>query len=184
MFEEKMPSYLNPNLYNFLREQKPDWKDFDLLEMSDVGTYVYTATVQGLELEFPVSEELLKWSAASAAQFTYEWLGASPQLWQLSMQKMLTLLIEAGDYYFGDSLISETDVLKTNLNATGSSFSDEDMPYFMLLWITRRLSGPLPLPLTSRGQFNSALPAHTSSSSTLSKMTKRTMTKITLSRSS
>ena len=49
--------------------------------MSDVGTYVYSATYQGIELEFPVDEITMKWSEASSDQFTYEWLGASPQLW-------------------------------------------------------------------------------------------------------
>lgn len=133
LFNQKMPVYLNPNLYDFLKEQEPDWTDYDLTEMSDVSTYVFTATVQGMELEFPVDDDTLKWCEASSDQFTYDWLAATPELWQLSMQKMLTLLIEAGEVIFDGKDPASTDVLKTNLYSEGSSFSEPEMPYFWLL---------------------------------------------------
>ena len=61
MFNEKMPNeYLNENLYDWLREET-GFYDYDLLLMSDVGTYVNIAKWHGMELSFPVSDEHNKW---------------------------------------------------------------------------------------------------------------------------
>lgn len=106
-----MPNlYLNDNVYDWLRSET-DSDDFDLMAMSDLATYVYTATYGGLELEFPVSEEQAKWCSTAADQFVYEWLAASDEMWMLSMQKMLTLLKESVEVVFEGQSISATDVL-------------------------------------------------------------------------
>ena len=65
-----------------------------------------------MKLQFPVSEEIFKWSAASADQFVYEWLAASPELWQLATQTILTLIKEAVDVTFNGTSPANTTVLK------------------------------------------------------------------------
>ena len=62
MFNKKMPAYLNPNLFNFLKAQEPDFIDYTLEQMNNVATYVYTATYQGKDLEFEVDDDTFKWS--------------------------------------------------------------------------------------------------------------------------
>lgn len=95
--------------------------------MSDLATYVFTATYGGLELTFPVTDEHLKWSSAAADQFVYEWLAASPELWMLSMQPMLNLIKESLNVVFSGGAVADTTVLKENLT------DKENMPYFWLL---------------------------------------------------
>ena len=100
LFNEKLPNeYLNENLYDWLRDET-DTHDFDLLQMSDVATYVHIATWHGMKLEFPVSEEHFKWCQVSSDEFVYEWLAASPEFWQLGVNKILSLLDEAFDVVF------------------------------------------------------------------------------------
>ncbi len=100
LFYEKLPDeYLNENLYDWLREETGYW-NYDLLQMSDVATYVNIAKFHNIELGFPVSDEHNKWCQVASDQFTYAWLGGSEELWRLSMQKMLTLLTEAIDVVF------------------------------------------------------------------------------------
>ena len=80
-----MPNeYLNDNLYDWLREVT-GYEDYDLLAMSDVATYVNIATYHGMELTFPVSDVHNQWCQVSSDQFTYDWLAASPEMWQLAM---------------------------------------------------------------------------------------------------
>ena len=100
LFNEKLPNeYLNENLYDWLRDET-DTHDYDLLQMSDVATYVHIATWHGMKLEFPVSEEHFKWCQVSSDEFVYEWLAASPEFWQLGVNKILSLLDEAFDVVF------------------------------------------------------------------------------------
>ena len=54
-------------------------------------------------------------------------------MWQLAMQKMLTLLTEAIDVVFKGADPSLTNVLSENLYAEQSIYSPGEMPYFWLL---------------------------------------------------
>lgn len=76
--------YLNDNLYDWLREVT-GYTDYDVKAMSDVATYVWDAKYHDIELKFPVSEEHFAWCEVSSDQYTYDWLAASPEMWQLAM---------------------------------------------------------------------------------------------------
>lgn len=57
--------YLNSNLYDWLRKET-GYTEFDLLEMSDLATYVWTAAYHGIELKFPLSQDHVKWCQVSS----------------------------------------------------------------------------------------------------------------------
>lgn len=81
LFNELMPEeYLNENLYDWLKAET-GYSDFDLQEMSDLATYVYTANYHGMSLEFGITEEDSKWCEAAADQWVYDWLAASDEMW-------------------------------------------------------------------------------------------------------
>mmetsp|Transcript_7157 Transcript_7157/g.9977 ORF Transcript_7157/g.9977 Transcript_7157/m.9977 type:complete len:283 (-) Transcript_7157:122-970(-) len=124
--------YLNDNLYDWLREETGLY-DYDLLQMSDVATYVNIAHYHGMELQFPVSEEHNKWAKVSSDQFTYEWLAASEEIWQLAMQKMLRLLHESVDIVFNKGDPLKTEVVRQNLYAENSEYFSGEFPYFWLM---------------------------------------------------
>ena len=112
--------------------------------MSDVATYVHIATYHGMKLEFPVSEDHFKWCQVSSDEFTYEWLAASPEFWQLGVNKILTLLDEAHDVVFESKNPRDTDVIRTNLFANGSIFEqDNELPNFWLLSAHQETMWPL-----------------------------------------
>jgi hypothetical protein len=92
--------------------------------MSDVATYVHIASYHGMKLEFPVNEDHFKWCQVSSDEFTYEWLAASPEFWQLGANKILGLLDEAHDIVFrGGSPARNGDVIRDNLYGDSENYS-------------------------------------------------------------
>ena len=89
-------------------------EDFDILEMREVAAYVHTATYHGMELAFPVSEEHYKW-CMFADEITADRLAASPEYWQLGINKILSLLDEAVDVVFEEKLPKDSPVIAENL---------------------------------------------------------------------
>lgn len=75
--------HLNGGLYDWLRAET-GYTDYDLMQMSDVGTYVNIANYHGMELKFPMTEDHVKWSQVSSDQFTYDWFASSPEFSQLA----------------------------------------------------------------------------------------------------
>ena len=131
LFETKMgKDLLRPNVYDWLTEKTGE--DLDLLKMSDVATYVHLARYHGMELTFEVSEEHFKWCQAASDQFTYEWFGATEELWQLASRQQLKLLSELIDVVFDGATPAGDSVLSTNLYAPGL-YSAGELPYFWLL---------------------------------------------------
>ena len=61
-----MPNkYLIYNLYLWLQSET-GYYDYDLMEMSDLATYVNIADYHGIALKFPVSDEQYKWTRVSS----------------------------------------------------------------------------------------------------------------------
>ena len=82
LFNNKMGNLLEDHLYKKLRTET-GYTDYDLMQMSDVSTYITWANYHGIELKFPVSEEDLKWCQVASDQFLYEWFVASDEFWRL-----------------------------------------------------------------------------------------------------
>ena len=73
---------LEPNVYDWLIAATK--LNRDLYEESDIATYVWDAHYHDMKLKFEVSDDHFKWCQVASDQFTYLWLGASPEMWYLS----------------------------------------------------------------------------------------------------
>ena len=104
-----------------------------MYEESDIATYVWDAHYHDMKLKFEVSDDHFKWCQVASDQFTYLWLGASPEMWYLSTQRQLTLLNELVDVVFDGAEPADDSVLRTNLYTDGSIYSEGELPYFWLL---------------------------------------------------
>ena len=132
MFETKMgKERLQPKLYDWLTEKTGE--DLDLLKMSDVATYVNIAKYHDMKLTFDVDDEHFKWTRAASDQFVYEWFAASEEIWMLAAREQLSLLSELVDVVFDGAAPNTKTTINTNLYASGSGWSNPDMPYFWLL---------------------------------------------------
>jgi len=62
--------YLTYNLYLWLQSET-GYYDYDLMQMSDLATYVNIAIYHGMRLDFPISTTHYRWTRVSSDQFTY-----------------------------------------------------------------------------------------------------------------
>ena len=66
-------------------------------QMSDVATYIMWADYHGIELNFPLSDDALKWCRASYEQFLYQIGSASEEFGYLASNDMLKMISELID---------------------------------------------------------------------------------------
>ena len=109
------------------------YTDYDLTQMSDVATYIMWANYHGIDLNFPLSENDLKWCQAAYEQFLYEIGSASEEFGYLASNEMLKMIHQLIDVVSLGADPSEQDLLDEYLYAEESGFTSPDMPYFMLL---------------------------------------------------